>query len=46
MKYFLLTLGCQMNLSDSERIHSVLKEMGFTQTDVEDEADLIGVIAC
>lgn len=46
MRYFLLTLGCQMNLSDSERIHSVLKEMGFTQTDVEDEADLIGVIAC
>jgi tRNA A37 methylthiotransferase MiaB len=32
MRYYLLTLGCQMNLSDSERIHTVLKEMGLEQS--------------
>ncbi|MBW2998842.1 hypothetical protein KY321_04855, partial [Candidatus Woesearchaeota archaeon] len=41
MKYHLVTLGCQMNLSDSERVISVLDEAGYTWTDNEDEAGLI-----
>jgi tRNA-2-methylthio-N6-dimethylallyladenosine synthase len=46
MRYHLITLGCQMNLSDGERIHAVLKEMGLVQTDSESEAQVVGIIAC
>ncbi|MFW6363702.1 MAG: radical SAM protein, partial [Spirochaeta sp.] len=46
MKYCLLHLGCQMNLSDSERIRSVVESMGYEHTDVEEEADLLGIVAC
>ena len=46
MKYFLLPLGCQMNRSDTERVRTVLHGMGFTETDKEEEASILGVIAC
>ena len=46
MKYFLLPLGCQMNRSDTERVRTVLHGMGFTETDKEEEAKILGVIAC
>lgn len=46
MRYHLITLGCQMNLSDGERIHSVLKEMGLFQSDSETDAQVLGIIAC
>ena len=35
-----------MNQSDSERIRSVIEGMGYLLTAVEEEADLIGVVAC
>ena len=46
MKYHLIVLGCQMNLSDSERVKSVIEEMGFKYTENEDEADMLGIISC
>ena len=46
MRYHLITLGCQMNLSDGERIHSVLKEMGLEQSDTDADAQVLGIIAC
>jgi len=46
MKCCIVTLGCQMNQSDSERIRSVIEGMGYVLTAVEEEADLIGVVAC
>jgi tRNA-2-methylthio-N6-dimethylallyladenosine synthase len=46
MKYHLITLGCQMNLSDSERVSAVLEEMGYISTDNEEEANLLGILAC
>lgn len=46
MKYHLVTLGCQMNKSDSERVASVVEEMGFQYTENEDEANLVGILAC
>jgi len=46
MRYHLITLGCQMNLSDGERIHSVLKEMGLGQSDSDEDAEVLGIIAC
>lgn len=46
MKYHLVTLGCQMNKSDSERIASVVEGLGYIATDSEEDADLIGIVAC
>ncbi len=46
MKYHLLSLGCQMNQSDTERVRTVLGGMGFTETDNESEASILGIIAC
>ena len=46
MKYFLLPLGCQMNQSDTERVKTVLQGMGFSPTENEDEATILGIIAC
>ncbi len=46
MRYHLVTLGCQMNKSDSERTRTVIERMGFIWTDREDEASLLGVLAC
>ncbi len=46
MKYHLITLGCQMNLSDSERVAAVLEKMGYQHTDNEEEANLVGMLAC
>lgn len=46
MRYHLVTLGCQMNKSDSERIATVLEQMGYCATEEEEQADLIGIVAC
>jgi len=46
MKYHIVQLGCQMNISDGERVQSVLEKMGFEPTDREEEANLLGIIAC
>ncbi len=45
-KYFLHVYGCQMNVSDAERLAAMLDRLGFTRTNHEREADLIGVVAC
>ena len=46
MKYHLVTLGCQMNISDSGRVKSYIENLGYESTDNPHEADLLGVIAC
>jgi tRNA-2-methylthio-N6-dimethylallyladenosine synthase len=46
MNYHVITLGCQMNLSDGERVRTVIDQMGYTWTDTEGEAQLLGIIAC
>ena len=35
-----------MNVSDSERMHSILQGMGYVHSDNEEDANLLGVIAC
>lgn len=45
-KYHLKTYGCQGNLSDSEKMAGILEAMGFTQTDVEVEADFVLFNTC
>jgi tRNA-2-methylthio-N6-dimethylallyladenosine synthase len=47
MKYHLITLGCQMNMSDSERVRTVIEsQTGYQWTDHEEEANLLGILAC
>ncbi|MCD6500810.1 tRNA (N6-isopentenyl adenosine(37)-C2)-methylthiotransferase MiaB [bacterium] len=46
MKYFIITYGCQMNKSDSERIAAVLEKIGYKNASKIDEADLIVVNMC
>jgi len=46
MKFHLITLGCQMNMSDSERVRSVLEKDGYVYTEQESEAELVGILAC
>lgn len=46
MKYHIIQLGCQMNISDGERVQKTLDKMGFEPTEVEEEASLLGIIAC
>lgn len=45
-KYHIITFGCQMNFSDSERISTVLRECGFQEASDIREADLIVVNMC
>lgn len=35
-----------MNVSDAERVATMLERLGFAKTEIENEADLIGVVAC
>jgi len=46
MKYQIITFGCQMNKSDSERIAEILENGGYKPTSKENEADLIVVNMC
>ena len=45
-KYLLITLGCQQNESDSEKLHGMLGKMGYTETESLDDADLILYNTC
>lgn len=45
-KVYLETLGCQMNLSDSELMLGMLMEKGFTPTDNPKQADLLIINTC
>ena len=46
MKYYILQLGCQMNISDGERVQKVLEGLGYEATEDENEANIVGIIAC
>ena len=39
-KYSILTMGCQLNENDSEKICGMLEEMGYTKTENQNEIDL------
>jgi tRNA-2-methylthio-N6-dimethylallyladenosine synthase len=45
-KLFIESYGCQMNLSDSEIVASILAEEGFSTTTLLEEADLVLVNTC
>ena len=45
-KYFLRTYGCQMNVHDSEAIRSYLETLGYINTEVIEEANLVVLNTC
>lgn len=45
-KYFIETYGCQMNESDTERISGQLEELGYTQADILEDADIVILNTC
>ncbi|MFN0061734.1 MAG: tRNA (N6-isopentenyl adenosine(37)-C2)-methylthiotransferase MiaB [Myxococcaceae bacterium] len=45
-RYFIHTFGCQMNVSDTQRMGEVLAKIGYGSTDTADEADLIILNSC
>ncbi|OGM00839.1 tRNA (N6-isopentenyl adenosine(37)-C2)-methylthiotransferase MiaB [Candidatus Uhrbacteria bacterium RIFOXYC2_FULL_47_19] len=46
VKYHLITLGCQMNKSDSERLASLLDSLGLQEVDRPEEANLVILNSC
>ena len=46
MKVFLVSLGCDKNLVDSEHISGILQEAGYEFTDDESQADIIIINSC
>ena len=46
MKYFIFTMGCQLNENDSEKISGMLTKMGYTETENIDSADIIIYNTC
>lgn len=44
--YDLIVYGCQMNISDAERMEGQLRTIGYERTDAMDEADLILLNTC
>jgi len=46
LRYFIETWGCQMNEEDSEKLSGMLKGLGYTRTDVKEEASIIIFNTC
>lgn len=44
--YFIETHGCQMNVSDSEIVGSVMQNAGYTEAATMQEADVFFVNTC
>ena len=45
-KYYILTMGCQLNENDSEKIAGIAEHMGFEPTDNSEDADLVIYNTC
>ena len=46
LKYYILTMGCQLNENDSEKLCGMIEEMGYTITEQYQEADLVVFNTC
>ena len=44
--YIILTMGCQLNENDSEKLSGMIEKMGYTNTENIEEADLIVFNTC
>ncbi len=45
-KFHIITYGCQMNKSDSERMQTILRGVGLVSTDTPEDADIILLNTC
>jgi tRNA-2-methylthio-N6-dimethylallyladenosine synthase len=45
-KLYIKTWGCQMNVYDSNRMADILHPLGYRQTDVPDDADMVILNTC
>ena len=46
MKYHVIVYGCQMNISDAERVSAVLEGLNYKRTPEMNDASLIVVVMC
>ena len=46
MKYNILTMGCQLNENDSEKLCGMLEKMGYEKTENQKEADIVVFNTC
>ncbi|MBN2303245.1 MAG: MiaB/RimO family radical SAM methylthiotransferase [Anaerolineae bacterium] len=46
MRYHIWTLGCQMNVADSQRLASELERLGHHAADSPDDADILVINTC
>ena len=46
LNYYILTMGCQLNENDSEKLCGIMEEMGYGKTDNLEEADLVVFNTC
>lgn len=46
LRVFNLVVGCQMNAKDSEKLLGILKEIGYVETEQEEQADLVVYNTC
>lgn len=45
-RFFIWTIGCQMNEADSAKVAAMLQEVGYERTEREDEADIVVLNSC
>ena len=46
LKYSVLTMGCQLNENDSEKLCGMLEQMGYERTENQKEADVVLLNTC
>lgn len=46
LKYLIMTMGCQLNENDSEKLSGMIENMGYIKTDNLEEADLVVFNTC
>lgn len=45
-KYFINTMGCKLNENDSEKLSGMLLEMGYTETNMPEDANIVIFNTC
>ena len=45
-KYFILTMGCQLNENDSEKLAGMMEEMGYSLAEKIEKSDLVVINTC
>ena len=45
-RFFIWTIGCQMNEADSAKVASMLQEVGYARTEDQEEADIVVLNSC